>query len=358
MGRSDDAGRIALATGSHVGTRRAKWRLGSRRAFHALSSKNGMGYNRLRLFWYGDRAVNSVSKPLVGGWADRCRHWLNTPVEKRAPGRLPRRRHEPLVLTGHGMRLNVDNGALVAHSGFTHYPQTAREWRFFPGDPQLPSRIVVLDGSGSLSIGVLDWLAAQKLPLIRIDWRGTVQAVVAGTVLGTDPRKVMAQIEAQRAGRGLAIGATLIRDKIENSIATLEAAVPSSPAKAIAISKLRHDVAELRKKASTVNPRAARCRRTRCDGLFLSLAGCSNSLERNWSPADSASMASHRTPEHRGKAENYQPQRLASGQCDPELRLCRARKSGPGCKSSRRDTIPTSDTCTRPTRIGRDSSLI
>jgi CRISPR-associated endonuclease Cas1 len=188
-------------------------------------------------------AVKSAS-----AWADRCRHWVNTPVEKRAPGRPPRRRHEPLILTGHGMRLNVENGALVVHGGFTHYPQAAQEWRFFPGDPQLPSRIVVLDGSGSLSIGVLDWLAAQKLPLIRIDWRGTVQAVVAGTVLGTDPRKVTAQIEAQRTGRGLAIGATLIRDKIENSIATLEAAVPSSPARAMAISKLRHDVAELRKK--------------------------------------------------------------------------------------------------------------
>ena len=49
-------------------------------------------------------------------------------------------------------------------------------------------------------------------------------------------------------GRGLAIGTTLIREKIENSIATLEAAVPSSLDRASAISKLRRDVAELRKK--------------------------------------------------------------------------------------------------------------
>jgi CRISPR-associated endonuclease Cas1 len=153
-----------------------------------------------------------------------------------------------LVLTGHGMHLRIDSGALVVRSGFTHYPQAGREWRFFPGDPELPSRIVVLDGSGSLSFDVLDWLAGQKLPLIRIDWRGTVQAVAAGTRVGADPRKVAAQIEAQRNGRGLAIGTTLIREKIENSIATLEAAVPSSPDRASAISKLRRDVAELRKK--------------------------------------------------------------------------------------------------------------
>src|SRR5712692_8390015 len=103
-------------------------------------------------------------------WAERCHHWLNSPIQRRRGGPPPRRRHTPLVLTGHGMRLNVDNGALVVHGGFTHYPQAASQWRFFPGDPHLPSRIVVLDGSGSLSFDVLDWLAAQRVPLIRIDW--------------------------------------------------------------------------------------------------------------------------------------------------------------------------------------------
>lgn len=53
------------------------------------------------------------------GWAERCGHWLNIPIQKRGPGRLPRQRHEPLVITGHGMGLRIDNGALVVRDGFT-----------------------------------------------------------------------------------------------------------------------------------------------------------------------------------------------------------------------------------------------
>ena len=98
-------------------------------------------------------------------WAERCGHWLSSPVAKRGPGRLPRQRHEPLVLTGHGMGLRVDNGALLVRDGFTHYPQTRKEWRLFPGASNLPSRIVVLDGSGSLSFAVMDWLAEQGIRL-------------------------------------------------------------------------------------------------------------------------------------------------------------------------------------------------
>jgi hypothetical protein len=39
-------------------------------------------------------------------WAERCDHWLNTPTERRRPGRAPRHINKPLVLTGHGMRLS------------------------------------------------------------------------------------------------------------------------------------------------------------------------------------------------------------------------------------------------------------
>jgi CRISPR-associated protein Cas1 len=179
-------------------------------------------------------------------WAERCQYWLNAPVQRKSRGGPQRRRsHVPLVLTGHGMRLNVDNGALVVRGGFTHYPQPAQEWRFFPADPQLPSRIVLLDGSGSLSLDVLDWLTAQKLPLVRIDWQGRVQAVLGG--LATDPRKVAAQLQAQRNGRALAIAIGLIREKIQNSIATLQASLPDSTALMAAIGRLREHRATLDK---------------------------------------------------------------------------------------------------------------
>lgn len=63
------------------------------------------------------------------GWAERCGYWLNSCNDKRRPGRTPRHINEALILTGHGMCMRVDNGALLVRNGFTHYPQ-AREARF------------------------------------------------------------------------------------------------------------------------------------------------------------------------------------------------------------------------------------
>jgi CRISPR-associated protein Cas1 len=120
------------------------------------------------------RTIEDISCRGEEDWVERCTFWTNIPVEKRGRGRRPRQRHVPLVITGHGMGLRINNGALVVRHGFTHHPQALKELRFFPGAPNLPSRIVVLDGSGSLSFDVMDWLAEQGIPLIRIDWRGNV----------------------------------------------------------------------------------------------------------------------------------------------------------------------------------------
>ncbi len=108
---------------------------------------------------------------------------------------------------------------------------------------------MVLDGSGSLSFDVLDWLAAQKVPLVRIDWQGHVQAVLGG--LAADPRRVAAQVQAQRSGRGLSIAIDLIREKIANSIETLQAALPNSPSRVSAVLKLKKDLAALEKRPSS-----------------------------------------------------------------------------------------------------------
>lgn len=174
-------------------------------------------------------------------WASRCAYWIEDPPEGPRLRTTPRRHHAPLVITGHGARLYVNNGALIVRGGFTHYPQKPGEWRFFPGDPNLPSRIVSLDGSGSISFDALDWLAAQKLPLIRINWRGEVQAVLGGMGYSADPRKIGVQLEAKRNGRALAISTALIRDKIRNCIGTLKQCLPRSLARELALTKLRRD---------------------------------------------------------------------------------------------------------------------
>src|SRR6516164_4809345 len=59
------------------------------------------------------------------------------------------------VLCGHGVSLRVDAGTLLIRNGFTHYPQKQEAYRFFKGGLDLPSRIVMMDGSGGMSFDVL-----------------------------------------------------------------------------------------------------------------------------------------------------------------------------------------------------------
>ena len=144
------------------------------------------------------------------------------------------------------MNLRVDHGALVVRNGFTHYPQQREEHRFFRGDRHLPSRIIVLDGSGTLSFDVLSWLSEQNVPLIRINWRGEVTTVL-GASNAIDPDRVAAQLEAQRSGKALHFAISLIREKVRNSVDTLTANVPSSPARDFAINKLHLELTQLNK---------------------------------------------------------------------------------------------------------------
>ena len=137
-------------------------------------------------------------------WAERCRYWLSAPAIRQRPLRHRRQTHEPLVLTGHGMCLRIEHGALVVRNGFTHYPQRVEEHRFFRGDRTLPSRIIVIDGSGTLSFDVLSWLSEQNIPLIRINWRGEVVTAL-GSGHGVNSEHVAAQLDAQRNGRAAAL---------------------------------------------------------------------------------------------------------------------------------------------------------
>ena len=52
------------------------------------------------------------------------------------------------MLSGHGLGVCIHGGTLVVTHGFTHYPQNSREHGFFPGDPKLPSRTILLSADG------------------------------------------------------------------------------------------------------------------------------------------------------------------------------------------------------------------
>ena len=163
----------------------------------------------------------------------------------RKPVFYRRQERKPLVLAGHGLRLRIHRGTLVVTHGFTHYPQKAREQRFFPGDPKLPSRIILLSADGSISLDVARWLSEQKVPLVMLDYRGQVVSVLGTETTAADLDLRRAQIEALSNGRGLVLASALIEQKLTASLDTL-ATLPASAAQESAIDRVASLLQRLR----------------------------------------------------------------------------------------------------------------
>src|SRR5215471_17650758 len=113
------------------------------------------------------------SKPLTkhdlddDAWKHRSQAWqLRSQRLIRHQVKRERQR-QPLILSGHGISLRVESGSLLIRNGFTHYPQKRETYRFFKGELAIPERIIILDGSGSISFDVLSWLAEQGVALVR-----------------------------------------------------------------------------------------------------------------------------------------------------------------------------------------------
>ena len=188
-------------------------------------------------------------------WVDRSRHWTNRgtgPKDKRVR-RHPRR--DPLILAGHGVSLRVEAGTLLIRNGFTHYPQKQQTHRYFKGDADLPSRIMMLDGSGSITFDVLSWLNEQQVPLVKIDWTGNAVTVVSGDSFAADRERVAWQTEIRSDRRKrMEFCNALIARKIEGCMQTLEELLRRSHAWDRAMKRAEDDLARLAKNPpETVN---------------------------------------------------------------------------------------------------------
>ncbi|WP_157935761.1 CRISPR-associated endonuclease Cas1 [Tsuneonella flava] len=186
------------------------------------------------------------SNGIADAWANRSEFWLSEYAQSLPKRKLRQRNPAPLILNGHGVSLRIENGALVIRDGFTHYPQDRHAYRFFPRDLDLPTRILLLDGSGTLSFDVLSWLAEQGVALARIRSNGEIATVASGTGYAADREKVDWQL-ATRAdmAKRLAFAADLIRRKIANSIPTLEVHIPASQSRDMALFKANAGIARL-----------------------------------------------------------------------------------------------------------------
>lgn len=171
-------------------------------------------------------------------WAIRSEFWLSAYAQLQPIRKARQRNPAPLILNGHGVSLRVENGALVIRDGFTHYPQKQARYRFFPRDFDLPKRIMLLDGSGTLSFDVLSWLADQGVALARIKSNGDIAIVASGAGYAGDRQRVEWQL-AMRAdmSKRLAFAADLIQRKIASSLLTLEAHIPPSKFRDVAFAK-------------------------------------------------------------------------------------------------------------------------
>jgi CRISPR-associated endonuclease Cas1 len=136
----------------------------------------------------------------------------------------------------------TSQGTLLIRNGLTHYPQQREEFCFFKGEPAIPPRIITLDGSGWLSFEVIDWLAEQQVPIVRINWKGEVVSVLGGSGFSADRAKVCWQIETRYdPARRIEFATKLIAHKIANSIETLETVLPASTSRETAVSRLRRE---------------------------------------------------------------------------------------------------------------------
>ncbi len=177
-------------------------------------------------------------------YAERSEYWhrksILTPTH---PGPAKRRERRPLIICGHGARLNIERGTLFVKNGFTHYPQKQEEFRYFRGDPHLPNRIIIMDASGSISFDVLAWLDEQKIPLIHLNWQGDI-ICVANANYSADPKLVGAQRKALETGHAANQSRQLIIEKFKNSISTLKL-LPDNSTKSAAIELLNSAISEL-----------------------------------------------------------------------------------------------------------------
>ena len=192
-----------------------------------------------------------IPEPQKGSieWAERCDYWQRKADER--PNKRKRREKETrgLILAGHGISISVHRGTLLIQDGNTHYPSQKRIFRFFKGDLNKPPRIVLVDGSGNITLDAIDWLAEQRVDLIRTKWDGRISLVCAATGYAADSKKVAWQIATRgNSAKRLQFAVPLIAEKIKATLFNLENLLPPSVSRDKAIEAAKGGLATLRTK--------------------------------------------------------------------------------------------------------------
>jgi len=181
-------------------------------------------------------------------WAERSDFWLQS-IRNHTPKRKRRERQStPLILSGQGVFLNVDKGSLRIVDGNTHYPSEKTTFRFFKGDLKLPKLIVLLDGSGSITLDAMDWLSTQNVELIRLNWDGIPILSLGGGKGSVSPEKLIWQYKTQRdESKRLDFAIPLIVAKAKATLQNLIELLPESHSRTKAIETAKSSIEKLNK---------------------------------------------------------------------------------------------------------------
>lgn len=169
-------------------------------------------------------------------WSIRSKYWLAKSEAGLAKRKRRERRKDPLILVGYGLSMKVEKGRLAILDGATHFPSKPAQHVFFKGSLDLPPRIVIIDGAGSVTLDAIDWLADQGIPIIRIKYDGSNTSVISPTGYAADPEKVAWQIRARESeALKVEFATPLTIQKLEAALTTLQDFLPASASRNRAI---------------------------------------------------------------------------------------------------------------------------
>lgn len=191
------------------------------------------------------------------------------------PASDPHHVRRPLVLSGESISLTVKRdclwvtsrpaqsndladvgGALVERDrkrvddrsgrGPGSTPSGSATVRLARGRPYLPSRIIVLDGAGQVSLEALDWMSREGIGLVRLSYESAeVLAVTAnGSPFDTAKLVWQATTRADPAAR-LAYARALVTEKLEACLHALDHHFPTGPNTQKAREGVAHALADL-----------------------------------------------------------------------------------------------------------------
>jgi CRISP-associated protein Cas1 len=170
-----------------------------------------------------------IEKVNCDEWVERCRYWERSSEADKPVRKRREKQSAPLIITGYGFVISVDKKRLTIRGGITHYPQKVSEQVFYKGSLDLPPRIVIVDGKGTISVDALDWISEQGIALIRIKYDGTSAIIMSPNGFAADPDKVAWQYATRSDPVAkLAFATKVTREKLTASIETLERFIPPS----------------------------------------------------------------------------------------------------------------------------------